>query len=388
MSKEKSVTIYTTSKCNISCKHCGVGLDQDSPRPQQTTEELKTIFYKLSKDNTKYITILGGEATVYRRDLAELLDYADTVGLKVSINTNLTVFHVVQPLLAKPALKGLIVSIDGITPATHDSIRGKGTFQKTITNIKLVSKHERVLNGDLHLEMAFVMAQINVEEAPDLIDFAKEVGATRLNIKNVKLIGRAFSFAEDLGLDLKKMLNAYSLLVVNWMLSEKKIEMEILVTPSFATYLNRRFQLTFPTTEHHACGGESIFSYVDLHGNHLPCPSLAYEENPTMEFSKAIPGINLLESDVQESYNSDLFREFESYRAGRSFKSKMFPCKFCSFQDQCVPCTAQMVGGGKENDTVDICSALFEHADQYLPGFRKEIWPHYNELQNESLQKG
>ncbi len=377
MAKAKSVTIYTTSKCNISCKHCGVGLDQDNPRPQQTTDELKTIFYKLSQDNTKYITILGGEATIYRKDLSELLDYAYSVGLKVSINTNLTVFKVVERLLEKPALKGLIVSVDGITSKTHDAIRGKGSFQKTTNNLKLVAKHSRVSQGDLQVEMAFVMSQMNVREVPDLIDFARELGATRLNIKNVKLIGRAASFTDDLDLDLKEMLNAYTLLVINWMLSGKKIEMELLIPPSFATYLNRRFDLTFPTSEHHACGGESIFSYVDLHGNHLPCPSLAYKENASVEFSAPISAINLLKTDVQESYKSPLFREFESYRAGRSFKSKMFPCQFCSFQNQCVPCTAQLVGGGKEDDTVDICKSLFEHADQYLPGFRKEIWPHY-----------
>lgn len=383
MSKAKSVTIYTTSKCNISCKHCGVGFDQDDPRKQQTTEELKTIFYKLSQDNTKYVTILGGEATIYRKDLGELLDYADSIGLGVSINTNLTVFKVVEPLLSKPALKGLIVSVDGITSETHDAIRGKGTFQKTTDNLRLTTKHNRVLNGELHIEMAFVMSQLNVNEVPDLIDFANEIGATRLNVKNVKLIGRAVSFSDELGLDSKEMLKAYTLLVVNWMLSARKIEMELLVTPSFATYLNRRFDLAFPTSEHHACGGESIFSYVDLHGNHLPCPSLAYEENPSEEFSKSISEINLLETSVQESYKSPLFKEFESYRIGRSFKNKMFPCKFCSFQNQCVPCTAQLVGGGKESDTVDICKALFEHADEYLPGFRNEIWSHYHEYQNE-----
>jgi len=382
MSKAKSVTIYTTSKCNLRCKHCGVGLDQNAIRKQQTTEELKTIFYKLSQDDTKYDTILGGEATIYREDMGELLDYADEIGLGVSINTNLTVFKVVEPLLNKPALKGLIVSVDGVTSETHDAIRGNGTFQATTNNIRLVAKHTRVLNGELHIEMAFVMSQMNVNEVPNLINFANEIGVTHLNVKNVKLIGRAVFFSEELSLKSEDLLRPYTFLVVYWMLNQKKIEMELLITPAFATYLNRRFDLSLPTAEHHACGGYSIFSYVDLYGNHLPCPSLAYEENPSEKFSKPISEINLLETDVQKSYKSSLFKEFESYRIGRSFKNKMFPCKFCSFQHQCVPCIAQLTGGGKKNDTVDICEALFEHADQYLSGFKNEIWSNYREYQN------
>jgi len=107
------------------------------------------------------------------------------------------------------------------------------------------------------------------------------------------------------------MLNAYTLLVVNWMLSKEKIEMEMLITPSFATYLNKRFNLDLPTSEHHACGGDSIFSYVDLLGNHLPCPSLSFEENPSQEFSEVINEINLLKNDVKGSYKSPIFKEFE-----------------------------------------------------------------------------
>ena len=288
MLKSKSVTIYTTSRCNIRCKHCGVGFDQDNIRVQQSTDELKSVFLKLSQDNTKYVTILGGEATIYRKDLGELLDYAHTVGLGISINTNLTVLKSVEQLLDKPALKGLVVSVDGLTPETHNKIRGKGTFQKTESNLRYVSKHKRVKSGELEIELAFVMTQLNVEEVPNLIDFSNEVGATRLNVKNVRLMGRAVSFSDELTLNSKDMLRAYSLLVVNWMLANKKIELELLITPSFATYLNRRFDLDLPTSEHHVCGGQSVFSYVDLYGNHLTCPSLSYEENPYKEFSKPI----------------------------------------------------------------------------------------------------
>lgn len=140
----------------------------------------------------------------------------------MSINTNLTVFKAIEPLLDKPALKGLIVSVDGISSETHDAIRGKGTFKKTTNNLKLLTSHKRVLNGDLHVEMAFVMSQVNVYEVPNLIDFANLNGATRLNVKNVKIVGRASSFSNDLNLDSKEMLKAYSLLVVGWMLSVKK----------------------------------------------------------------------------------------------------------------------------------------------------------------------
>src|SRR5216683_5649465 len=127
----RAVTLYATSRCNLRCKHCGVGPDQEKPRPQLETEDLKVVLTRLAASGTQYVTILGGEATVYREDLGAILDHAAAVGIGIAINTNLLVYAPIAGLLDRPALKSLIVSLDGASAETHDRIRGRGTFART-----------------------------------------------------------------------------------------------------------------------------------------------------------------------------------------------------------------------------------------------------------------
>lgn len=367
-----SAIIYSTSKCNLQCKHCAVGADQDYPRQQQSTEEMTRILDQLAEKNVDAVTILGGEATIYRSDLGKILDHASRVDIKVSINTNLTSYKVVEPLIEKPALRSFIVSLDGARLETHDAIRGKGTFKRTTENVKKITTHRRVKSRQLLVQIAFIISQVNYAEAANMLYLAKSLGATHLNVKNVKITGRAQEFAEHLRLDYRELLSAYSLLIVNWMLV-KGIELEVFVPPAFAVYLNKGFNLDFPTTEHHACGGRDVFTYVDLRGNHLPCPAMAYEQNCNEDMNAKLKEVNLLQNDMTTSLASPMFRNFEERRKSQAYTTQMYPCRYCRFNKQCIPCVAEVIEG-KLGSNVDICSAVFDHGAERVPGIRDEIW--------------
>lgn len=368
----RAITIYTTSKCNLRCKHCAVGPDQSDPRPQQSTEELKHILDQLSSSNVQSVTILGGEATIYRTDLAEILDHAAKLGIGISINTNLTSFKAVDPLIEKPALRSFIVSLDGARAETHDITRGKGTFYRTTENIKKITSHHRVREQDLSVQIAFTMSGLNYLDTSDILYLAKSLGATHLAVKHVKFVGRAEEFADQLEFDYRELLKAYSLLIVNWMLV-KGIELEIFVPPAFALYLNKRFGLDFPTTEHHACGGVNEFSYIDLKGNHLPCPAMSYEENYDERVNTRLEEVNLIDFNLTTSLASPLFKNFEENRKRRIYTEQMYPCKYCRFNKQCVQCVAELING-KAESSVDICKAVIEYGNEQVPGIKEEIW--------------
>lgn len=369
----RTVTIYSTSKCNIRCKHCAVGKDQDNPRNNQTTAEMKKIFQELSIGGARFVTVLGGEATIYRTDLPELLDFAYEVGLKVSINTNLTVWKPIEEILEKPALNALIVSLDGANENTHDMMRGKGTFKKTAGNLRRLSQNNRISDQSLKLEIAFVMSGINYHETSDMLELARRFNASFLNVKNVKLVGRAAQFDGLLGFNSKALLDTYTALILNWYLSEQKFELEVFIPPSFAEYLNKRFNLNLPTSYHPACGGPDEFSYVDLYGNHLPCPAMSYEEDQNSIFDQTKYEVNLIENDIASSLSSDLFKKFENDRTGRTYKNQLFPCKYCKYNNQCQQCVAELINGNEQGN-VDICKSIFVNGDSYLPNIRNEIW--------------
>lgn len=357
----------------MRCKHCAVGPDQDAPRQQLDSEQTKLVLTRLANSGTKYITILGGEATAYRPDLAELLDHAASVGLEVHINSNLLVYDFVEPLLSKPALKAFIVSLDGASPETHDAMRGRGSFDKTTKNIQRITQTTRFTAGELAVEVAFVMSQLNLSDSAKMVPLVESLGANRLNVKNVKLIGRANNFKNVLSITYREMLDAYSALVITWMLSQK-IALEVYAPPAFALYLNRRFNLNFPIDGHPACGGITEFGYVDLYGNHLPCPQMSFEEDPVNGANGRNAEINLLEQDANTVRKSALFSNFEKRRTDRFYRSEMHPCKYCRFNAICAPCTADIIKGSTEGE-VEICSAVLTHGNEDVPNLVENLFP-------------
>lgn len=368
----RAAILYVTGACNLRCKHCGVGADQLKPRPQLTTEEIHAVLSNLARIGTKYVTILGGEATVYRNDLADILDQAQSLGIQVSINTNLLLYEPVESLLTKPSLKGLIVSLDGASPETHDMMRGRGTFQKTVSNIKLVSSSPRALSGDLTIEISYVISKLNIRDAGRMIPLTESLGASRLNVTNVKLTGRAEHFAESLSMDHSDLLDAYCSIIITW-LFHRRIQLDVYIPPAFALYLNERFGFDFPVDAHPACGGISEYGYVDLLGNLLPCPAMSYEEDQIAGVKTRDRELNLLKADSLNILTSSLFTAFERSRTAHSHSQQLFPCKYCSFRDSCFPCTSDIVRGKKHSE-VEICSAIYKLADETLPGFTQRIF--------------
>ena len=367
----RAVTLYATSACNLRCKHCGVGPDQLHVRPALSTEALCGIVTRLAAAGTKFVTLLGGEVTLYRQDLGAILEHAASVGMGVSLNTNLTDWQSVAPLLDRPGLAGLIVSLDGATSASHDAMRGRGTFARTRANAALAAAHPRVRSGALTVEIAFVLSALNYREAAGMVGLAREIGTTRLSVKPVKMIGRAQQFTAQLRMSHRDLLDAYCEIVVAWLMAGD-LELDMFLAPAVALYLNERFGTSFPVDDHPACGGVKEYGYVDLYGNHVPCPAMSYEENQSTGLQGPLPTLNLLKHDVETVHRAELFEQFEVTRQSRSALDHMHPCRECSFKTTCSPCTADFILG-QEMVQVDVCAAVFAHGDEDVPGLTSRL---------------
>lgn len=367
----RAVTLYATSACNLRCKHCGVGPDQLHPRPPLSTEALCGVLTRLAATGTKFVTLLGGEVTLYRQDVGAILDHAATQGIGVSLNTNLTEWQSVAPLLDRPGLAGLIVSLDGATAVTHASMRGRGTFARTRANAALAAAHPRVRSGELTVEIAFVLSALNYREAAGMVGLAREIGTTRLSVKPVKIVGRAEQFMAQLRMSHRDLLDAYCEIVVAWLMAGD-LELDMFLAPAVALYLNERFGTSFPIDDHPACGGVKEYGYVDLYGNHMPCPAMSYEENQATGFGGPQPAINLVNNDVETVHRAELFEQFEAKRQSRSALEHMHPCRDCCFKTTCSPCTADFILG-QETVQVDVCAAVFAHGDEEVPGLTSRL---------------
>ena len=133
---------HITHKCNLRCKHCY----QDNYCNDLTFEQLKNIFYKYMEfvdlyNYKPHINITGGEPFVYK-DLFKLLDLLEENSVTFGILTNGTLItqKQIEKLSQYKMLSFVQVSIDG-DKKTHEKIRGKGTFNKSIKCLKMLQKY-------------------------------------------------------------------------------------------------------------------------------------------------------------------------------------------------------------------------------------------------------
>ncbi len=78
------VHLYVTRKCNLKCSYCFV---VEPGRKELNTEDMKKVIDHLHYLGTRCISFFGGEPTI-RRDLLELIEYANKKRILTHITTN------------------------------------------------------------------------------------------------------------------------------------------------------------------------------------------------------------------------------------------------------------------------------------------------------------
>ena len=175
-----------TNRCNLKCKHCYLGrLNQKELK----SKELLTIAKKISNSNIMEVTITGGEALLVN-ELPEIVNMFIENDIKVNIFTNgvllKTFIHRLYSILKYHPVDKLFfhISIDG-NEITHDAIRGKGNFKKTIDGMK------DLINLGYKITTNTVLSSLNYKDIPKLYKYLYNIGVNKIQISNLIADGNA-----------------------------------------------------------------------------------------------------------------------------------------------------------------------------------------------------
>jgi SynChlorMet cassette radical SAM/SPASM protein ScmE len=138
-----SVDIALTGRCNLKCKHCFYA-DEMVARGDLPTETWLAFFEELRDAGVMRVTLTGGEIFT-RRDIWELVDGVVKNKMRFCILTNATLItdQVAERLAQfRRRIDYIQVSVDGSKPETHDVLRGKGTFDRTMRGIAALKRNE------------------------------------------------------------------------------------------------------------------------------------------------------------------------------------------------------------------------------------------------------
>jgi MoaA/NifB/PqqE/SkfB family radical SAM enzyme len=153
--------VFIADKCNLKCRHCTLYAQKDAI--SKTLEEVRDDLLYCYQQGSRFVDFEGGEPTLWRdgeHDLNSLLRLARQIGFySVTVTTNAT-----RPF---PDLEAdsIWVSMDGVG-ASHDAIRGAGTFERLVQHIETCG-HPRV-------SVNMVINTLNHTALDAAIEFAKD----------------------------------------------------------------------------------------------------------------------------------------------------------------------------------------------------------------------
>ncbi|VFJ12699.1 radical SAM protein [Candidatus Nitrosocosmicus franklandus] len=113
--------------CNLHCSHCYRWKTRRNEKDELSVEDWRTIIKNtFKKHHVYFVTLVGGEPLL-REDI--IRTFCDEMPRRICVVTSGTI-----PLPRLPNLYFYWVSLDD-TAQIHDSIRGKGAYEKTKKNI-------------------------------------------------------------------------------------------------------------------------------------------------------------------------------------------------------------------------------------------------------------
>lgn len=185
------VYLDITNFCFLNCKHCYASACKASDR-ELTLKELKNLVQQITGLGINNIIVSGGEP-LSRNDIFDFLSYCADNELSITLLTNGLLIDSKKSKILRSISAEVCVSLDGVTKASHDYIRGKGNFEAVLQAINIL-KSSKVDKISAH----FTANRLNLNEILRLPYFLNEIGMSYVVISCIKPVGRALQYPEIL----------------------------------------------------------------------------------------------------------------------------------------------------------------------------------------------
>lgn len=184
LSSPLKISMNLTKSCNLRCKQC-FSDSGEIKAEELTTEEMYKLFDDMLEVGTFFICLGGGEPFM-RKDLFKILEHGKKNQLAVSIVSNgLLITKEIINKLNDLDIDTLWISLDGLKE-NHEKLRGKGTYDKTLESIKLLSEN---LKAKLAIRVS--LNKDNIYEYLDLIKLSEDLNVDILRFTPILSFGRA-----------------------------------------------------------------------------------------------------------------------------------------------------------------------------------------------------
>lgn len=182
MKGPETIIWLITARCNLSCSHCYAAKFIGSEELDRETA--LRLVYSAAAAGVKHLGLSGGEVFM-RPDALGILELAASLGMTTSVVSN--GLPLKGETLQRLARYGtyIFLSLDGATQETHERVRGKGMWERTL------QAASRLKRAGVPFSTIMAVSKENASEVAEFIELTRELGAWGACIIPVMATGRA-----------------------------------------------------------------------------------------------------------------------------------------------------------------------------------------------------
>lgn len=179
------VLLDITSECSLQCGYCYNQSGIAKP-VRMDRSRLFALADEIIRMRVFSVCVCGGEPTLHPHFVDAIRHFREGNVLGSSITNGWDV----DDDLAREMARNLAivqVTFDGPDAATHDRLRGKGSFDRAIKTVERLKRH-----GLHQLRVAFTCTRHNIAAFPRMLEFCFDIGADDLRTMQLVPVGRAY----------------------------------------------------------------------------------------------------------------------------------------------------------------------------------------------------
>ncbi len=170
-----------THRCPLQCPYCSNPLELERANVEMSAAEWGETFRQAGAAGVLQLHLSGGEPTA-RPDLEEILAHAVDAGLYTNLVTSAVLLTRERlQRLAEIGLDHVQVSVQDVAPENSDRI---SAYEGGVEKKRNVARWTRELGMGLTINAP--IHRQNIDHLPQIIDFAAEVGAQRLEVAHIQ----------------------------------------------------------------------------------------------------------------------------------------------------------------------------------------------------------
>jgi radical SAM protein with 4Fe4S-binding SPASM domain len=177
-----------SERCNYKCRYCDSWRKKEYPE-EITIPQWQATLLSLKEFIGRYVIQFSGGEQFIKKGFVDLLKFCHDEGIGWGVMTNGSAFnrHIVEKVVAAKPMN-IDISVDSATAEIHDYVRGVPNSLNRITEgIGFIREERDRLSLKFPIRIKPTVHFHNFRILPELVDWAKRVGATTIDFSPVRL---------------------------------------------------------------------------------------------------------------------------------------------------------------------------------------------------------